>query len=63
MFPSESVTVAVIVCVPIVSVDMKNELPTPIEPSISEVHEIVFESPPSSGSVAEPENVTDVPTI
>ncbi|GBF24680.1 hypothetical protein MnTg01_01021 [archaeon MnTg01] len=41
---------------------MKNELPAPIEPSISEVHEIVFESPPSSGSVAEPENVIDVPT-
>ncbi|GBF24681.1 hypothetical protein MnTg01_01022 [archaeon MnTg01] len=33
----------------------------PMRPSSSEVHMIRFESPPSSGSVAEPENVMGVP--
>ena len=60
---SESETVAVIVCVPTERVDMENELPTPIEPSISEVQDIKFERPPSSGSVAEAENVREEPSI
>ncbi|GBF24679.1 hypothetical protein MnTg01_01020 [archaeon MnTg01] len=60
---SESETVAVIVCVPTERVDTDHELPTPIEPSISEVQDIKFERPPSSGSVAEAENVREEPSI
>ncbi len=63
VLPSESETVAVIVCVPTESVDIDHESPTPIGPSISEVQDIKFERPPSSGSVAEAENVTEEPSI
>jgi hypothetical protein len=42
---------------------MENELPTPIEPSISEVQDIKFERPPSSGSTEDAENVMEEPSI
>jgi len=60
---SESTTDAVIVCMPTESEEFVNELPEPIIPSIDDFHAIESDNPPSSGSVAEPENSIAVPLV
>ena len=42
---------------------MLNDEPVPIEPSLLEVHWIEELSVPCSGSLAEPENVTESPSV
>ena len=42
---------------------MLNDEPVPIEPSLLEVHWIELLSVPCSGSLAEPENVTESPCV
>ena len=61
VLPALSVTVAVIVCVPVESVLAVIVRPVPSAPSRLEVQAIVAERSPSSVSLAEPAKVTGAP--
>jgi len=61
--PPLSVTWAVMVCVPTERLDNENKLSVAKNPSMLEVHWMKLLSEPCSGSLAEPENVTDVPSV
>ena len=58
--PPESVTEAVIVCVPADRMAVENVLPQPIEPSMLEVQVRLPLRTPSSASLAVPEKLTKV---
>ncbi len=55
-------TFAVISCGPTERISLTDE-PVPMEPSSLEVHCMKLLSKPCSGSLAEPENGTDVPSV
>ena len=57
IFPSESITLAVMVWVPTLRDKVWNKFPFPIIPSILDVHVILEAMSPSSESNAVPENV------
>ncbi len=61
--PPLSVTWAVMVCVPAESVDNEKKLSVAKNPSLLEVHWICELIVPCSGSLAEPENVTESPSV